>query len=213
LAAMPPLGDRSARNLLRSIEKSKSVKSERFLFALGIRHVGEQVAKQLIREIGGFKKVMEYDWLNALAEKDAAKKENERRKRKSEPLMKEPLKGVGPEIMTSLHNFFQERHNVVIINELLELGVAPLDPAKKKVLSGSLAGKVFVLTGTLSSVTRDEATEKIESFGGKVTKYVSTTTNYLVVGDKPTAKKVTEARELGVVILDEQAFLALLANM
>ncbi len=212
LAAMPPLGDRSARNLLRSIEKSKSVGSERFLFALGIRHVGQQVAKQLVRKIGGLRKVMEYDWLNAVAEKDIAKKENERRKRRGEPLMEEPLKGVGPEIMASLHNFFQEKHNLVIINGLLELGVVPLDPAGKKVLSDSLTGKVFVLTGTLSSGTRDEVTEKIESLGGKVTKSVSTTTNYLVVGDSPTPKKVTDARELDVVILDEKALLALLTD-
>lgn len=212
LAAMPPLGDRSARNLLRSIEKSKSVKSERFLFALGIRHVGEQVAKQVIRKIGGFKKVMEYDWLRALAAKDVAKKENERRKRKSELLMEEPLKGVGPEIMNSLHIFFQEKHNVAIVKGLLELGVAPLDPDEKMIISGALAGKVFMLTGTLSSATRDEATEKIESLGGKTTKSLSSTTNYLVVGDKPTAHKIAEAQGLSVVILDEKAFLALLVD-
>jgi len=212
LAAMPPLGDRSARNLLRSIEKSKAVKSERLLFALGIRHVGEQVAKQVIRKVGGFRKMIEYDWPGASAAKQRAKKENERRKRKGEALIEEPLKGVGPEIMFSLYNFFQEKHNVAVIRGLLDLGVSPRDPDEKTIPSGPLAGKVFVLTGTLTSATRSEATERIESHGGETAKSLSSNTDYLVVGEKPTAKKVADAGELGVLILDEKAFLALLAD-
>jgi DNA ligase (NAD+) len=213
LAATKPLGEKSAQNLLASIELSKSPKAERFLFALGIRHVGEEIAKQLIRDMGSFQDVMSGDWLDLLTKKAAIKKENDRRKRKGEPLEEEPLRGIGPEIMVSLRDFFGEEHNRSVIYELFNLGVKPIDPASTSTTTpeARLASMMFVLTGNLASMTREEATARIESLGGKVMKSVSKNTNYVVVGEKPGSNRV-EALKLGIATLNEKEFKELLGE-
>ena len=213
LAATKPLGEKSAQNLLASIELSKSPKAERFLFALGIRHVGEEIAKQLIRDMGSFRDVMSCDWLDLLTKKAAIKKDNDRRKRKGEPLEEEPLRGIGPEIMVSLRDFFGEEHNKSVIYELFNLGVKPTDPTSTSTRApgARLASMMFVLTGNLASMTREEATARIESLGGKVMKSVSKNTNYLVVGEKPGSNRV-EALKLGIATLNEKEFKELLGD-
>ncbi len=211
LATTELLSEKSAQNLLGSIERSKRPSSERFLFALGISHVGEEVAKQLIRELASFKEVMSCDWLKLLAEKERIQKENDRRKRKNEAPLEEPLRGMGSEIMTSLHDFFREEHNIAIIRDLFQLGVKPVDPASQNVRVGKLRGKTFVLTGNLSTWTRDQATALIERHGGKVTKSVSGKTDYVVVGSEP-GSNLSEARKLEIETLDEKAFADLLKN-
>jgi DNA ligase (NAD+) len=212
LAVTSLLGEKSAQNLLVSIERSKTCKAERFLFALGIRHVGETVAKQLIREMGHLSDVMSQDWKALIAQKALIKKENDRRKRKEEPLEEEPLRGIGPEIMASLGDFFEEAHNKFVIDELFRLGVKPLEA--KSLDSGAidLTGKVFVLTGNLSTMTRDEATARIESLKGKVTNSVSSRTSYVVAGDKA-GSKLSNARELKIEILDEDQFRNLIGDV
>ncbi len=211
LAATKPLGEKSAQNLLASIELSKSPKAERFLFALGIRHVGEEIAKQLIRDMGSFRDVMSCDWLDLLTKKAAVKKDNDRRKRKGEPLEEEPWRGIGPEIMVSLGDFFGEEHNKSVIYELFNLGVKPTDPTSTRAPGARLASMMFVLTGNLASMTREEATARIESLGGKVMKSVSKNTNYLVVGEKPGSNRV-EALKLGIATLNEKEFKELLGD-
>jgi len=211
LSATKPLGEKSAQNLLASIELSKSPKAERFLFALGIRHVGEEIAKQLIRDMGSFRDVMSCDWLDLLTKKAAVKKDNDRRKRKGEPLEEEPWRGIGPEIMVSLGDFFGEEHNKSVIYELFNLGVKPTDPTSTRAPGARLASMMFVLTGNLASMTREEATARIESLGGKVMKSVSKNTNYLVVGEKPGSNRV-EALKLGIATLNEKEFKELLGD-
>lgn len=205
LAATNQLGEKSAQNLLASITRSKSCKAERFLFALGIRHVGEAVAKQVLREMGHFDEVMSHDWKALITKKALIKKENSRRKRKGEPLEEEPLRGIGPEIMASLGDFFEEAHNKSVIDELFELGVKPIKTKSLDSEAIDLAGKIFVLTGNLSTMTRDEATARIESLNGKVTNTVSSKTNYVVVGDKA-GSKLSSARKLEIAILSEEEF-------
>ena len=211
LAATSVLGEKSAGNLIASIERSKSRKAERFLFALGIRHVGEAVAKQLIQEMIHLSAVMSEDWKALIAKKALIKKANESRKRKEEPLENEPLRGIGPEIMASLGDFFEEPHNKVVIDELFGLGVKPIEDISSNSGAIDLTGKVFVLTGTLSSMTRDEAGARIESLRGKVTNSVSSKTNYVVAGDKA-GSKLSIARELGITILSEEEFRKLIGE-
>ena len=212
LAVTSLLGEKSAQNLLASIERSKSCKAERFLYALGIRHVGEAIAKQLIREMGHLSDVMSEDWKSLIIQKTLTKKENDRRKRQGEPPAEEPLRGIGPEIMASLGDFFEEAHNKSVIDELFSLGVKPIEAKSSESGAIDLTGKVFVLTGNLSTMTRDEATARIESLKGKVTSSVSSKTNYVVAGAKA-GSKLSSARELGIEILSESQFRNLIGDV
>jgi len=213
LAVTKPLGEKSAHNLIAAIDGSKSPEAERFLFALGIRHVGEEIAKQLIRNLGSFSNVMFHDWEASLTEKVAIKKENDIRKRKGQPLEDEPLRGIGPEIMASLRDFWGNEDNKSMIRELFELGVKPVEPASKNATApkARLTNITFVLTGNLASMTRGEAIARIESLGGKVADLVSKKTSYVVVGAKSGSKR-DEAVALNITTLDEKEFKDLLGD-
>ena len=211
LAAVSVLGEKSAQNLIRSIERSKACRADRFLYALGVRHVGEVVAKQLIREFGDLRNVMTQDWKALIAKKAQVKKENDRRKRRHESLEEEPLRGIGPEIMVSLSDFFSESHNKAVIDELFSLGVKPGVAMSAESTGIDLGGAVFVLTGSLSSMTRDEASARIESLNGKVTSSVSSKTNYVVAGNEA-GSKLTRAQEFGIAILSEGDFRKLIGE-
>ena len=200
VAALERMGPKSAENLLGAIEASKTRPLAAFLFALGIRHVGLQSAKLLAARFGSLDAV---------------------RKAKREEL--EAVEGVGDIVAESIEAFFRNPDNIAMLDDLLDCGVRPAAPAGTTgislrlkgttgilpVAASPLAGKTFVLTGSLSSMSRSEATRRIEAAGGKTSSSVSKKTDYVVVGAEP-GSKLDKARRLGVKTLTEQEFLALL---
>ena len=217
LAGLERMADKSARNLVDAIEKAKHTTLARFVFALGIRHVGEEIAKILARQCGRLDVILDMDW-NALAEeKRNVQKENARRKNKGEASLPVPLQGIGAEIMQAIASFVGEPRNRTAITQMRAAGItwdehAPgwRPRANVETAAGKpLAGKVFVLTGTLPILTRDDAKERIEAAGGKVSSSVSKKTDYVVAGAEP-GNKVVKAEERGVAIIDEAALIILL---
>ena len=179
------LGEKSVDNLLNSIEKSKEKPFDRALFAVGIRYVGAGAAKKLAEHFASIEELMK-----------ASEEEIE------------AVHEIGPSISKSIKRFFSDKNNVKIIDRLRKAGLK-LIAEKKEVASDRLNGKTFVLTGTLSSMSRDEAKEKIILHGGTVTSSVSKNTGYVVVGDSP-GSKLDKAQKLGINILSEEEFLNLI---
>ena len=214
LARLDRMGERSAQNLVDALERSRHRSLARFIFALGIPGVGEEVAKILARHFGTMKALIDAEWSTIAAEKHAAQKHNAARKRRKEELLPQVLEGIGPELMESLRAFFAERHNRDVIARLttgskavkLEESTPRAGPAR-----AALAGKTFVLTGTLPGLTREAARERIEALGGHVAGSVSKKTDYVIAGSEAGAK-YDKAIELGIAILDENGLLELLAG-
>lgn len=187
LAERERMGEKSAENLVNSIDKSKATTLARFLFALGIREVGEATAQSLAAYFGN---------LPAIAEADA------------DALVKVP--DVGPVVAQRIRDFFDEEHNLEVIRQLQELGVHWQDTDPMQVAEdGPFTGKTFVITGTLPSMTRDEAKALIQQKGGKVTGSVSKKTSYLLAGEKA-GSKLSKAQQLDVEVLDLDGLMALL---
>lgn len=187
LLTLDRMGPTLARKLLANIERSKNTTFERFIYALGIREVGEVTAKTLAEHFRGD--------LDALMHADR------------ETL--EQLPDIGPVVAGHIERFFAEAHNRKVIRKLLKAGIHWPKPRKRK--ETSITGKTFVLTGALSSMTREEAKERLEALGARVSGSVSRRTDYVVVGEAP-GSKYRRALELGVPTLDEQAFLDLLSQ-
>jgi len=178
LVDLERMGDKSAQNLIDQIEKSKRATLPRLLHALGIPQVGEATALALAQHFGSLDAVMDAD-IETLQE----------------------VSGIGPNVAAEIHGFFHQKHNREVIKALRQAGVEP----QRLVVSRKaqpLAGKTFVLTGTLAGMTRDEAKEKLIALGAKVAGSVSAKTDYVVVGDDP-GSKADKARALGVAMLDE----------
>ncbi len=187
LAALERMAEKSAANVLAGIEKSKRTTLGRFIYALGIRNVGEVTAKDLARHFGS---------LDALIGASV------------EELQEAP--DVGPVVAESIASFFREGHNREVIEQLRAAGVRWEEgPRQRARTAGPFAGKIVVLTGTLTAMTRDEAKERIEALGGKVTGSVSKKTDYVVAGAEA-GSKLERAQELGVAVLDEGEFLSML---
>jgi DNA ligase (NAD+) len=203
LAALERMGEQSARNVIGSIARSRDVSLARFIFALGMPGVGEEVAKLLARHFGTLPALLAADWPTLAGEKEAARKENAKRKRRGEEPLPVPLEGIGPEIMESIRQFLQEPHNRSAIQRLLDRRTGVRIRPEPRSTAAAGAAKTFVLTGTLQGMTRDEAKSLIESRGHKVAGSVSKNTDYLVAG-ADAGSKLERARELGVAILDEQ---------
>ena len=185
LAELDRLAEKSANNLLQSLEKSKSTTLARFIYALGIRHVGEATAKELARHFGN---------LDALLEAS------------EEQLLE--VADIGPVVAHSIKTFLDDPMNLELIAQLRAVGIHwPEHEVENK--PRPFAGKTFVLTGTLPNLTRDRAAEMIEAAGGKVAGSVSKKTSYVVAGAEA-GSKLAKAEELGVAILDEAALLQLL---
>jgi DNA ligase (NAD+) len=189
VSAMERMGEKSADNLVNAIEKSKAVSFGRFLFGLGIRYVGENVAEILARH---------YPSLDQLA---TATEE-----------VLTAIEGIGGVIAKSVAAFFQQEENKSLIAKLLERGVAIAYPEEKNKAPSKLAGKTFVLTGTLQAMTRSEAKKKITSIGGKVAGSVSKNTDYLVAGEAA-GSKLSTAKALGVKIIDEATLNDMLSSV
>jgi DNA ligase (NAD+) len=185
LTALERLGEKSAANLVAGLEKSKQTSFARFLYALGIRHVGETTAKDLAKHFGGIDRLM-------AAGVDGLLQVND----------------VGPIVAQSIRAFFDQPHNVEVVEQLRAAGVqwpeqaAALGPQP-------LAGKTLVLTGTLPTLSRDDAKALVEAAGGKVVGSVSKKTSYVVAGAEA-GSKLDKARELGVVVVDEDGLRELL---
>ena len=187
LAGLDRMAEKSAANLLAAIETSKTTTLARFIFSLGIRNVGETTAKDLARHFGSLDKLMAASEADLLAVRD-----------------------VGPIVAQSILQFFSEPHNRDVIATLRGAGVHWPESTGLQQSAGILAGKTLVLTGTLPTLARDAAKDKIEAAGGKVAGSVSKKTDYVVAG-LDAGSKLEKARELGVAILDEAGLLALLA--
>ncbi|MCF8197654.1 MAG: NAD-dependent DNA ligase LigA [Sulfuritalea sp.] len=180
------MAEKSAGNILAAIEKSKTTTLARFIFALGIRNVGEATAKDLARHFGSLDGLMAAD---------------------SDHLQQVP--DVGPIVASSVVRFFAEPHNIEVIEQLRAGGVSWPEGAPMESVSSFITGKTFVLTGTLPTLTRDEAKDMIEALGGKVAGSVSKKTDYVVAGAEA-GSKLDKAQGLGVTILDEKQFRELL---
>jgi DNA ligase (NAD+) len=212
LAGLERMGEKSAQNLFDSIQRSRAVELSRFIFALGIPGVGEEVAKILARHFGTLEAFLEADWPKAAADKEAIRKQNAQLKRRGEPLLAVPLEGIGPELMESIAKFLHEPHNRTVIGRLTEPphGIAFTTTGKPG--SPAPRGKTFVLTGSLPGMSRDEARAAIEAKGHKVAGSVSKSTDFLVAGAEP-GSKLDKAQSLGVPVLDEQQFRNLLKDL
>jgi DNA ligase (NAD+) len=188
LAKLERMGQKSAENLVEALQRSKRTTLERFIYALGIRNVGEATARDLARQFGTLDHVLEAD---------------------TETL--EQVPDVGPVVARSIRQFFDEKHNRDVIRKLRDAGVSWKEGAG---LPSRAAGEVktFVLTGTLPNMTRDEARARIEATGHKVAGSVSKKTDYVVAGSDA-GSKLEKARALGITILDEDEFVDLLKRL
>lgn len=186
LATLDRMAEKSAQNVLDALEKSKSTTLNRFLFGLGIRHVGEATAKDLARHFGTLDAIMAASVEQLLEVRD-----------------------VGPVVAESIHTFFAQPHNREVVQQLRACGVHWEEGAPAEKAPQILAGKTVVLTGTLPTMGRDEAKELLEAAGAKVSGSVSKKTSYVVAGAEA-GSKLTKAQELGVPVLDEAGMLALL---
>jgi len=188
LAGLDRMADKSANNLLEALEKSKSTTLPRFLFGLGIRHVGEATAKELARHFGKLDAVM-----NATEEQ----------------LLE--VSDVGPIVAKSIRTFFDQPHNREVVEQLRACGVHWTEGEPAARAPQPLSGKTFVITGTLPTLSRDQAKDLVEAAGGKVAGSVSKKTDYVVAGTEA-GSKLTKAQELGITVIDEAGLLALLKS-
>ena len=188
LASLDRMADKSAQNVLAALEKSKKTTLPRFLFGLGIRHVGEATAKDLAKHFGNLDDIM-----NASVEQ----------------LLQ--VNDVGPVVAESLHTFFAQPHNREVVEQLRACGVHWEEGEAPQQGEMPLAGMTVVLTGTLPTLSRDEAKDMLEAAGAKVSGSVSKKTSYVVAGAEA-GSKLTKAEELGVTVLDEAGMLALLGR-
>jgi len=188
LTTLERMGAKSAANLVASLERAKATTLARFVIALGIRHVGEGVAELLAAHFGDLDPIL------------AAHREE-----------LEAVEGVGPTIAESLVTFAADKRNAAEVARMRQLGVHWPVGQRARAEGDALAGKSFVVTGTLAGMTRDEAKRRIRSQGGKVTGSVSKKTDYVVVGADP-GSKASKAQELGIKMLDEAGLLQILAG-
>ena len=185
LASLDRMAEKSAENLLEALERSKEREPARVLCALGIRHVGEHVARVLMDHFGS---------IDRLAEASADELES--------------VPGIGPEVAGSVVDFFSHEENMRVLEKLKRAG---LKFEVEKEAAGPLSGKKFVFTGTLSSMTRSEAEELIRKLGGEASSSVSRRTDYVVVGENP-GSKLERARQLGVKTITEEEFLRMVGK-
>jgi DNA ligase (NAD+) len=186
LAGLERMAEKSAKNIVAALEKSKRTTLPRFLFGLGIRHVGEATAKELARHFGQLDRIMDAS-VEALSE----------------------VNDVGPVVAQSIHTFFEQPHNREVVEQLRACGLTWEEGEPAARAPQPLAGKTFVLTGTFPTLSRDQAKDLLEAAGAKVAGSVSKKTDYVVAGAEA-GSKLEKAQALGVSVIDEAAMLALL---
>jgi DNA ligase (NAD+) len=198
LMKLDKIEKKSADNLIRAIENSKKTTLAKFLFALGIRHVGEHIARLLA---GHFKT---FDRIRNASREDLTYRKGKRGEDDS------GVKGIGEEIAGSIVSYFEDESNMQTIRRLLESGIQ-WEEVKLAPSQSSISGKTFVLTGSLNSMKRSQAEEQIIGQGGRISSSISGNTDYLVVGEAP-GSKLKKAEDLGVSILNEDEFLSILGE-
>ncbi len=189
-------GEKSAENIVAEVESKKHITLSRFLYSLGILHVGEETGRLLANEFQGNKNVTPVEvhrFFKALSIEDLQK-----------------IPDIGPKVARSIHDWFREERNTKLLHKFENIGLK-IKTETQKVNEGKLSGKSFVLTGTLESMSREEAKEKIRALGGDVNESVSKNTSYVVVGAEP-GSKAEKAKKLGVTTLTEQEFIRLLTE-
>jgi len=184
LASLERMGEKSARNLIAALEKSRRTTLDRFLYALGIREVGDATARSLAREFGDLD-----DLVGATEER------------------LESIADIGPVVARHIVHFFQQAHNMEVIDKLRKAGVSW--PVTETATHQPLQGDTYVLTGSLSAMTRDQAKQRLQQLGAKVSGSVSAKTTAVITGEKP-GSKLGKAEKLGVAVLSEQDLLQLL---
>jgi DNA ligase (NAD+) len=187
LSGLDRMAKKSAQNVIDALEKSKQTTLARFIYALGIRHVGESTAKSLARHFGTLDALLDSSEAQVLEVND-----------------------IGPVVASSIGSFFSDPLNRQLIVQLRDSGIH-WEEGEPEHTTDLLAGKTFVLTGTLPTLSRDDARAMIEAAGGKVAGSVSKKTSYVVAGEEA-GSKLTRAEELGVAILDEEQFLKLVES-
>lgn len=185
--------EKSTDKLLAAIEASKRAELWRFIHGLGITHVGAAAAKDLAQKFGGFEALAHAKFEDFIAEKRSV------------------IEGIGETMAQAIMEHFNDPRNRLLVSELLELGVEPSAPAKRVASSAVLAGQTFVLTGTLPTMSREQAAEKIEAAGGKVSGSVSKKTSFVLAGEEA-GSKLEKAKSLGVAVIDEAEFLRMLGG-
>jgi len=185
LMPLERFAEKKAKNIIEAIEKSKKISLARFILSLGIRHVGEETAQDLSHYFGSIDKL-----------RRASKEEFDK------------IPDIGPEISESIYNWFRQKRNQKLIYDLLKVGVKIQYPISK-IQYLKLKGLTFVLTGSLETMTREEAKEKIRLLGGEISETVSKKTDYVILGKEP-GLKLEQAKKLGVKTINEQEFLELI---
>lgn len=183
VASLFRFGEKSAQNLIDSIEKAKNIPLARFIYALGIRHVGEETAIDLANHFGSIEKLKKAS-LNEIYE----------------------IPNIGDVVAKSIYDFFKNKENLKLIDGLIKAGVKIIPPKK---IEAKLKGLTFVFTGALKTMTRDEAKEKVRILGGKVSSSVSKETDFVVAGESP-GSKYEKAKKLGIKIISEKEFLKMI---
>jgi len=186
LQSLERMGEKSANNLIGEISASRELGFSRLLFGIGIRHVGERTAELLAEHFGSMERLA-----------DASEEELQQ------------VSEVGPKLAESIRHFFHEKQNRELIDRLKKLGLKMEADVQVDRPRQVLAGKTIVVTGTLDSMTREEAEALITKYGGRVTKSVSKKTDYVLAGRDP-GSKLDKAKELGISIIDEAALGAML---
>ncbi len=185
LVPLERFAEKSAQNLIEAIEKAKTIPLEMFIYALGIRHVGEETANILAQKFGS---------IQSLEKATLEELEN--------------IPDIGPIVARSIYQWFKNKKNKKLVDDLLKNGVRIIPPKKIK---EKLKGLTFVFTGALNSMSRDEASERVRMLGGKVSSSISRETDYLVVGENP-GSKLEKAKQLGVKTISEKKFLELISD-
>jgi DNA ligase (NAD+) len=188
LAALERMADKSAANVIAAIAGSRETTLARFIYALGIRHVGEATARDLAAHFGALAPLL-----------DATE----------EQLLE--VRDVGPVLAEAIHDFFSEPHNREVIDALVRAGVRWKEGPRQRAAAGPLVGRTFVLTGTLPTLSREDAKALLEAAGATVTGSVSKKTDYVVAG-ADAGSKLTKAQALGIAILDEAGLQAMLGK-
>lgn len=202
ISPLERFGDKSALNIIKEINDKKKIKLSKFLWALGIVHVGEETARDLATHFGTLENLI--IGVRELSTKQPVRPAVSARQDLAEI---DSIENIGPSVSKSLRDFFDDKSNINYIKKLQQNGVTIQKADKKS--AGRFAGQTFVLTGTLTNMSREIAKEKILNLGGKVSSSVSTNTSYLVAG-KEAGSKLANAQKLDVDVLNEEEFLKLL---
>ncbi len=187
---------KKAENIINAIEESKTVDLAKFIYALGIRYVGEETAVLLAQQVSSIKYQVSSikNLIKIIEEKSVEELQN--------------INGIGDKVAQSIYQWFQDKENIELLKRLEKNGVK-LQITNQEPKTTKLAGKIFVLTGSLANLTRDDAKDKIRKLGGSVSSSVSKNTDYLVAGEEP-GNKLSKAQELGVKVIDEKKFMSLI---